>query len=362
MLGAATKTDANASEWSIDDDVIRLRQWGTDRMHTLQPPLATAAATRNHGWLLGTAEACSLRLVDRLVSREHARLQQDQGKWLIRDLGSKNGLRYDGARRDSFMLAPGVEIGIGATTLIAESRRSIALHGFLARILGWKASRIDAIDHALRSIRLAVTHRAALMLAGDGNLIPIAHALHRHVRGAHRPFVACDPRRLNMEESVRSVANHVSGLAGFAAAIGGTLCVRGSRLPRDFAKVLVRLRDPDARVQLIVCAHHHGEGDAFLVVPIQVPPLTDRAGELPRIIDEYAHDAAVELAAPQTIFTSADRDWVLEHGASSLSEIEKATLRLVALRVAKSVPRAAERLGMAPVSLSRWIRRRTPPM
>jgi len=33
----------------------------------------------------------------------------------------------------------------------------------------------------------------------------------------------------------------------------------------------------------------------------------------------------------------------------------------VALRMSETLPRAAERLGMAPVSLSRWIGRRTLP-
>jgi hypothetical protein len=49
---------------------------------------------------------------------------------------------------------------------------------------------------------------------------------------------------------------------------------------------------------------------------------------------------------------------MLEHGTSSLSEIEKSTLRLVALRAAPNMSNAAARLGMAPVSLSRWIDRR----
>jgi transposase-like protein len=43
---------------------------------------------------------------------------------------------------------------------------------------------------------------------------------------------------------------------------------------------------------------------------------------------------------------------------TSLSEIEKATLRLVALRSSATVSQAAARLGMAPVSLSRWVARR----
>jgi len=355
MSGAATRTDTNVVEWLMGDEVVRLRQWGTDRIHTLSPP-------PSDGWLVGTAEDCSLKLVDRFVSREHARLVHDGGKWSLRDLGSKNGVRYDGARCKSFMLEPGLEIGIGGMTWIAESRQSMALHRFLRRILGWGADRTDAVDHALRSIRMAVTRRTALVLSGKSDLVPVAYALHCHTLGVERPFAASDPRRANTPESVRSAANHVSGLAGFEAAIGGTLCVRSFRLPRDFADVLVRLREPNARVQLIVCTQARGKGDAFVAAPIEVPPLAGRTAELPRIVDEYARDAAAELSVPAGSFTRADREWVLEHGVSSLAEIEKATLRLIALRISKSLPRAAERLGMAPVSLSRWIGRRKPPM
>lgn len=355
MLGGSTKTDSNAVEWTINDEVIRVRQWGTERSHVLMP-------APSDGWLIGTGEACSVRLLDRLVSRGHARLIRHDGKWSIFDLGSKNGLRYDGARWDLFILEPGVEIGIGATTLIAESRQSIALHGFLARILGWKKDRVGAVDHALRALRMALSRRAALMLAGASDLVPIAQALHRHTLGADRPFIACDPRRQNTDESVRSAANYVSGLAGLVAATGGSLCVRSSRLPRDFPDVLTRLREPDAHAQLIVCAHDASDCEAFVTVPIEVPALEDRADEVPRIIDEYGRDAIAALGAPPGSFTSADRAWVLEYAARSLSEIEKATLRLVALRISQSLPLAAERLGMAPVSLARWLGRRKLPM
>jgi hypothetical protein len=45
-----------------------------------------------------------------------------------------------------------------------------------------------------------------------------------------------------------------------------------------------------------------------------------------------------------------------------LPDIEKATLRLVAIRESRNLSSAAARLGMAPVSLSRWIGRRKLPM
>jgi hypothetical protein len=60
--------------------------------------------------------------------------------------------------------------------------------------------------------------------------------------------------------------------------------------------------------------------------------------------------------------SGADREWILRHSASSVSEIEKGTRRLLAIRQHDDNTTAAARsLGMAPISLSRWIGRRALP-
>jgi hypothetical protein len=240
----------------------------------------------------------------------------------------------------------------------------IALRGFCARILGWSDERAPDIEHALRSIHLGITHRAALVLLGDTDLVSVAHALHRRTMGAERPFVICDPRRLGMRASTRSPMSHESGMAAAQAARGGTLCVRRRRIPHDFSSLLALVRNPTADVQLIVCAGMRFDTDPFLAlpVPIRVPSLRARVSELPRIVDEYALDAIDTLGGDDACFTDADRTWVIDHAAATLPEIEKATLRLVALRISKSINRAAELLGMSPVALGQWIgRRQVPP-
>jgi len=107
-------------------------------------------------------------------------------------------------------------------------------------------------------------------------------------------------------------------------------------------------------------------GDAFdhgpyFPLAVTIPPLSTRSEELDRIITEYAEDAITELGALRTGFLPADRNWVRRHSASPLPDIEKATLRLVAIRESRNLSTAA-RLSMAPVSLSRWIGRRKLPM
>jgi hypothetical protein len=70
------------------------------------------------------------------------------------------------------------------------------------------------------------------------------------------------------------------------------------------------VRDPAASVQLIICGEVDHAEDPFLIkpMPIQVPPLAARADELPRIVDEYAHDAIATLGAFDRDFTDADRE------------------------------------------------------
>src|ERR1051325_2238661 len=152
MMIGSTKTDVAVNEWAINDDVMRLREWGTDIIHMLPPPPINE-------WTIGAAGTCALQLNNPTgrVSRLHVRLVRDGTKWLLRDLNSKNGIRFNGVRtrRTENVLEPGDEIGIGGITLIAASSRWIELRRFLARILGWRSDRIEVVDHALRSIRMA---------------------------------------------------------------------------------------------------------------------------------------------------------------------------------------------------------------
>jgi hypothetical protein len=213
------------------------------------------------------------------------------------------------------------------------------------------------VDHALRSIRMSVTHRAPFVLRGEGDTVPIAHALHRRVLGADRPFVVCDPRRRNRAASVRSARSCGTVAAALNAAVGGSVCVRAKRLPRDFPVLLAKVSEPGASIQLIVCENR--TDTAFpLSTPIEVPSLATRAQDLPRIIAEYAQEAIDALGAPTGSFEPDDHRWVLEYAATSFDEIEKATLRCVALMSSANLSQAATRLGMAPVSLLRWLGRR----
>jgi hypothetical protein len=197
------------------------------------------------------------------------------------------------------------------------------------------------------------------LLCGEGDMVPIAWALHRRTLGPDSPFIVCDPRRGTKAASVRAPASHASGVAAFEAAIGGSLCMRVRRFPADFPALLARLRDADD-VLCAICAGQLGapHPPIILPAPLAVPPLAGRSAEMDRIIAEYAGDAIAELDASPSSFAADDHAWVRDHAASSLAEIEAATIRLVTLRTSRNLSHAAARLGMAPVSLLRWLGRR----
>jgi adenylate cyclase len=68
----------------------------------------------------------TLQILDRIVSKEHAQIiQQADGRFLFRDLGSLNGSFYRGERLTEHMLIDGDEITLGSTKLVYVERSQV---------------------------------------------------------------------------------------------------------------------------------------------------------------------------------------------------------------------------------------------
>jgi hypothetical protein len=345
-----TQSNPLKEEWAINDSVIRLRAWGTDRTYPLY-----ADQPRS---LIGTEARCAILIQDptHRTSREHARLRRVGGRWVVLDK-SKNGLYRDGARQEKFILTPGVEIGLGGgATLIAESDRLIVLRSVLARMLGWGAASAELVDLALRAIRLAAQRRSSLVLVG-ADVVPLAEELHRLTLGAARPFVLCNPRRRTSALAWNPMWCVRSGRAALERAAGGTICLSTRYLPSDLRTMMRELQQPRCQTQLIVCTDRIGDAERFHTAPIVIPPLVTRKDELERVIREYATDAAGPLELGESWLTKTERAWIREH-LHTLAEIQKATLRLAAIKTAGSMSAGARRLGLSHVGMAKWLRTR----
>jgi hypothetical protein len=336
-----TNTDLSAKlGWRIEDPVIRLREWGSERVYGL-PDTPTELT-------VGSGSTCELQLRDHStqISRRHAKLLPYAGGWKIEDLQSKNGLWRDGARRLAFALTPGLEIGIGSMRLVAESRKLIALRELVSRFLGWSAHRQDDVDEALRSLREWAALRVSLVLMGEGKLTTVARQLHVAALGPESPFIGTD--------------EHASGMAALEAARHGTLWA--PELPPDFSTVAERLREVNNRTRLML--HARSVDDATratiaLARPaiVALPSLSSRHAELGRLIDECAEDAAASLGAPSPGFTMHDLEVLPGLAYRGIAEIESTVRRVVAMRT-WGVSNGALRLGITHVALLQWAARR----
>jgi hypothetical protein len=70
--------------------------------------------------LLGRSRECDVMLSDPNVSRRHAEVRSEGGRWVVADLGSTNGIKLNGRRVDSAPLEPGDRITLGLTDLTFE--------------------------------------------------------------------------------------------------------------------------------------------------------------------------------------------------------------------------------------------------
>lgn len=342
-------------------EVIRLRQWGSDHVYPLPDPREKKHHPL-HAWTVGAAPDCDLQIHDptRRTSRHHATLIREKAYWSLVDVGSKNGIRVDGVPQATSLLDAGQELQIGGVLLIAESVRLIVLRDFLSRILGWGAAASERVDLALRAIRTAVVRRLPLILRGEGDLVPLAAQLHRKMLGPGRPFVLCDPRRTSTDANARSVPNELTIDDALEAARGGTLCLRQGRLPHHYSRAVASLRSASTPSFLIACGGRAlREIDAYCEpLVIAVPPLAQRGHELERVVHGYLSEAGQALQVRVT----PDEEmigWIMTHSARTLGEIEKGAQRLTALAASDSLVGAAKLLGVASVSLRRWLRRRS---
>ncbi|HKO56704.1 MAG TPA: SpoIIE family protein phosphatase [Thermoanaerobaculia bacterium] len=74
-----------------------------------------------HTITLGRAVECTVPIRDRFLSRMHAEISYDGGRWVVRDLGSVNGTLLNGVRlSEAATLRPGDRIGLGDTEVVFE--------------------------------------------------------------------------------------------------------------------------------------------------------------------------------------------------------------------------------------------------
>lgn len=130
------------------------------------------------GLLLGRGEHCDVRLTERFVSRQHARIWVEDGQLWIRDMGSSNGIKINGKRVMGGNISQGAELWVGVARLSARAVTASTVRE--ARISLREAPGVEEeIVHDTDNGRLGTLYRAAQLLA----TVFDAGELHRRLLG-----------------------------------------------------------------------------------------------------------------------------------------------------------------------------------
>jgi hypothetical protein len=108
--GSRDELDALAMDLHRPGRFRRLLMRVFERPHL--PVLGLPAGEREV--VLGRSRECDCVIAEASVSRRHAGLRRDGTRWVIRDLGSRNGTRVNGVRLlDEAQVAPGDRVSFG---------------------------------------------------------------------------------------------------------------------------------------------------------------------------------------------------------------------------------------------------------
>jgi serine phosphatase RsbU (regulator of sigma subunit) len=132
--------------------------------------------------VIGRAAPADLLLADHLVSRRHARIFEDGGRWLIEDLGARNGTVVNGQALSSgpHPVVPGDVIRLGGTLLrvlagAPEPQATVLGNGRIGSSIFRSAAELQQAESAVDLPDTAIRNAARLRALND---------VHRGLAGA----------------------------------------------------------------------------------------------------------------------------------------------------------------------------------
>ncbi len=121
--------------------------------------------------IIGRGDAAAIRLSDRQVSREHARIRRTNGEYRIEDLGSKNGTFVNGkpvAGPQTLQDGDEIQIALGFRLLFVDSEATAPVRLTLERVPGLRldpeSRRVWVEGHELDPPLSAAQYRLLYLL------------------------------------------------------------------------------------------------------------------------------------------------------------------------------------------------------
>jgi DNA-binding NtrC family response regulator len=336
------------------DRVIAIRIYGSGREIELP-----AEADRV---LIGAGATCDIQLEDPYVSAAHCELERRaHGRVLVRDLGSKNGTFVNGNRIEVAELAIGAVLTAGRTGILALGRRSRQQPSARELLIGDDPALCAALDQAW----LAAATSCNVLVVGEtgtGKEL-VARAIHEASPRALGPFVPVNCGAIPAELAESELFGHERGAftgatserdGYFVQADRGTLFLDEiGELPRGQQPHLLRAlesrrvrrvgghRERAVDIRLISATNRldlDADGSPLrtdlyhriATVVIELPPLRERASDIPILVDTFLAELAPEFGSrevtPEALAALAGYPW-----PGNVRELRHAVHRAAAL-------------------------------
>ena len=328
---ASPCTDETASQWTLEIGRERpSAPWWVEGASLCQPPVRVLE--EGHTVVVGSGPSAELRIVERSVSATHCSLSLENGRLLVRDLGSKNGVFVGGARVQEAELGPSASFVVGRVVLTCRpgSLRAQGDDLVVVPLPGFAGSSL-AVRRVTHEVRRVANVKGPVLFRGETGTGKDVLARALHAAGPRRtgPFVPLNVATLPRELADAELFGHERGAytgahgareGAFAQAHGGTLFLDEiAELAPDLQVKLLRVledgevrpiggrvrRKVDVRVLSATWAPLHqrvAEGrfrqdlyQRLAVFVIDVPPLRERRSDLPILVERFLREIAPEV-------------------------------------------------------------------
>jgi len=316
-----------------------------------RPKVAWKDASGAHAVVLdrsvacGSAKEAALVIDDRTVSRLHAELAvENDGLW-VKDLGSRNGTYVNGIKVGAARVPQGGVLRLGAVEiqvayLAPEEPSDLWPEASFGPLYGRTAVMREVFALIAKYGRTAFS----VLVTGEtgtGKEL-VARALHDASAAASGPFVVVDCASLPDTLLESELFGHARGaftgalatrIGAFEAAHGGTIFIDEiGELPLALQPKLLRVLESRAVRRVgesewrpidvrVVSATHRDlrtmvsrgafREDLYFrlaVLPIHLPPLRDRAADIPLLLDRFLAPSPPAIA-PELLADLARRPW-----------------------------------------------------
>ncbi|OGQ05493.1 MAG: hypothetical protein A3F82_01500 [Deltaproteobacteria bacterium RIFCSPLOWO2_12_FULL_44_12] len=294
---------------------------------------------------VGKRETNDLPLTDKTVSRNHLEIEYSSDSFLLRDLGSTNGTYLNGSKVKEAYLAPGDTIKIGNTMLeFVAFDEKISIEPSTKEIFGQMAGKSRKMRQIFAILEKISPSHATVIIEGETGTGKdlVARAIHEHSTRKSHPFMVFDcsgvaPNLIESElfgHEKGSFTGAIRSRAGaFEAAKGGTVFLDEiGELTLDLQPKLLRALESreirrvgantptriDVRVVSATNRNLKKEIEAgrfredlyyrMSVVKISLPPLRDRAEDIPLIIQKLLTDSKFNKTATGLKVTRVEDD------------------------------------------------------